>query len=37
MDQMLQSKDRVAEWMQKQNPYICCLKEIYFRSKTQRD
>ena len=30
---MLQSKDRVAEWIQKQNPYVCCLQETHFRPK----
>ena len=30
-------RHRVAEWMQKQDPYICWLQEIHFRSKdTQR-
>lgn len=24
MDQILQSKDRVAEWIKKQDPAICC-------------
>ena len=24
---------RLAEWTQKQDPYICCLQETYFRSK----
>ena len=23
----------MAEWIQKQDPYICCLQEIHFRSK----
>ena len=23
---------RVAEWMQKQDPYICCLQETYFKT-----
>ena len=23
--------DRLAEWIQKQDPYICCLQEIHFR------
>ena len=26
-------RHRLAEWTQKQDPYICCLQEIYFRSK----
>ena len=24
---------RLAEWIQKQNPYICCLQETYFKPK----
>ena len=24
---------RLAEWIQKQDPYICCLQETYFRSQ----
>ena len=24
-------RHRVAEWIQKQNPYICCLQETHFR------
>ena len=28
---MLQPKDRVTEWLQKQDPYICCLQETHFR------
>ena len=28
---MLQPKDRVAEWKQKQDPYICCLQETHYR------
>ena len=24
-------KHRLAEWLQKQDPYICCLQEIHFR------
>ena len=24
-------RHRLAEWIQKQNPYICCLQEIHFR------
>ena len=24
---------RLAEWIQKQDPYICCLKETHFRPK----
>ena len=30
---MLQSKDKLAEWIQKQDPYICCLQETHFRPK----
>ena len=30
---MLQPKDRLAEWIQKQDPYICCLQETHFRCK----
>ena len=30
---MLQSKDKLAEWIQKQDPYICCLQETHFRAK----
>ena len=26
-------RDRVAEWLQKQDPYIYCLQEAHFRSK----
>ena len=28
---MLQPKDRLAEWIQKQDPYICCLQETHSR------
>ena len=28
---MLQSKDKLAEWIQNQDPYICCLQETHFR------
>ena len=24
-------RHRLAEWIQKQDPYICCLQETYFR------
>ena len=27
------TKDRLAEWIQKQDPYICCLQEIHFRPR----
>ena len=30
---MLQQKDRLAEWIQKQDLYICCLQETHFRPK----
>ena len=30
---MLQTKDRLAEWIQKQDPYICCLQETHSRPK----
>ena len=30
---MLQPKDRLAEWIQKQDPYIGCLQETHFRPK----
>ena len=30
---ILIKRQRVAEWTQKQDPYICCLQEIHFRSK----
>ena len=26
-------RHRLAEWIQKQDPYICCLQETYFRPK----
>ena len=30
-------RQRLAEWIQKQDPYICCLQETHFRPKdTQR-
>ena len=30
-------RQRLAEWIQKQDTYICCLQEIYFRPQnTQR-
>ena len=28
---MLKQKDRLAEWIQKQDPYIYCLQETHFR------
>ena len=30
---MCQPKDRLAEWIQKHDPYICCLQETHFRPK----
>ena len=27
---MIQPKDRLSEWIQKQDPYICCLQETHF-------
>jgi len=27
----LTKRHRMAEWIQKQDPYICCLQEIHFR------
>ena len=30
---MPQPKDRLAEWIQKQDPYICCLQETHFKIK----
>ena len=26
-------RQRLAEWIQKQDPYICCLKETHFRPR----
>ena len=26
-------RHRLAEWMQKQDPYICCSQETHFRPK----
>ena len=26
-------RHRLAEWIQKQDPYICCLQETYFRPR----
>ena len=26
-------KQRLAEWIQKQDPYICCLQEIHLKTK----
>ena len=30
---MPQSKDRLAEWIQKQDPYICCLQETHLETR----
>ena len=30
---MPQSKDRLAEWIQKQDPYICCLQETHLKRR----
>jgi len=30
---MLQSKDRVADWMKKREPTICWLQETHLRAK----
>ena len=27
------NRHRLAEWIQKQDPYICCLQETYFTSR----
>ena len=29
----LTKRHRFAEWIQKQNPYICCLQETHFRPR----
>ena len=29
----LTKRHRLAEWIQKQDPYICCLQETHFRLK----
>ena len=26
-------RQRLAEWIQKQDPYICCLQETYFKTR----
>ena len=26
-------RHKLAEWIQKQDPYICCLQETHFRSR----
>ena len=30
-------RHRMAEWIQKQDPYICCLQEIHFRPEIHID
>ena len=30
---MFQQKGRLAEWIQKQDPYTCCLQETLLRPK----
>ena len=30
---MLIKRHRLDKWIQKQDPYICCLQETYFRPK----
>ena len=30
-------RHRLAEWIQKQDPYICCLQEAHFRPKIPID
>ena len=30
---MLQPRHRLAEWVQKYDPYICCLQETHLRPK----
>ena len=30
---MLQPRYKMVEWIQKQDPYICCLQETHFRSR----
>ena len=32
-NEVLQPKDRVSEWIRKQDPDICCLQETHFRLK----
>ena len=33
MDWMTHPQDRLDEWIQKQDPYICCLQETHFRPR----
>ena len=30
---MPQPKDRLDEWIQKQDPYICCLQETHLKTR----
>ena len=30
---MLQPRHRLAEWIQKHDPYICCLQDTHFRPR----
>ena len=30
---MSQSKDRIAEWIRKHDPHICCLQETHLRTE----
>ena len=30
---MPQPKDRLPEWIQKQDPYICCLQETHLKTR----
>ena len=30
---LLVKRHRLAEWIQKQDPYICCLQETHFRPR----
>ena len=30
-------RHRLAEWIQKQDPYICCLQETHFRPRDKID
>ena len=32
-DYMCQPKERLAEWIQKEHLYICCLQETHFRPR----
>ena len=30
-------RQRLAEWIQKQDPYICCLQETHLKQETHTD